>query len=235
MCSGGLHIVRHSGECWASVHLGRQVSWQLQSSGWPLSGGAGIPALRLERLDSSAGRQGGKYWVFMLFGVIDLLMLPTDEQVIVFLHSVGIWHYCSLPWEWGLSHCQAQWGVLDLWALRGCRTFGAVHWIASCIFASLSGESGFLALWERNGISSIVRHHGKHWAFLPLRKWVSWYPQSGTLTLSGGTGFLFIDRAVGTLPWKGLVVSTGPLCFEIILEIESCFLPLQARTLILLL
>jgi hypothetical protein len=34
----GSPTVRHSGECWTSVHLGRLASWQLQSSRLPLSG-----------------------------------------------------------------------------------------------------------------------------------------------------------------------------------------------------
>jgi hypothetical protein len=65
----GSPTVRHSGECWTSVHLGRLASWQLQSSGLSFRGEAGVPALRQGRLDSPVGRRGEKCWASVHFRV----------------------------------------------------------------------------------------------------------------------------------------------------------------------
>jgi hypothetical protein len=60
------NTVRHNGECWVSVHLGRQASCQLQSSGMPQSGGSGIPTLRQGKSDSI-----GELLGFMFYLMID--------------------------------------------------------------------------------------------------------------------------------------------------------------------
>jgi hypothetical protein len=58
----------------------------------------------------------------------------------------------------------------------------------------------------------VVRHSGKHWAFLHVREAGRWHPQSGRLPLSGRAGFPLFDRVTGALPQEGLVVSAWPLC-----------------------
>jgi hypothetical protein len=50
----------HSGEDYVSVPSGIEASYNLQSSRVPLSGGAGFPALRQERLYSPVSRHVGK-------------------------------------------------------------------------------------------------------------------------------------------------------------------------------
>jgi hypothetical protein len=111
----GSPTVRHSGECWTSVHLGRLASWQLQSSGLSFRGEAGVPALRQGRLDSPVGRRGEKCWASVHFRVA-VWCCPQSRRLQLPSPQWGNWHSCSLMGSWELSNCQAQWGVLGFCA-----------------------------------------------------------------------------------------------------------------------
>jgi hypothetical protein len=64
---------------------------------------------------------------------------------------------------------------------------------------------------EKQGLS----HGWAQWEVLGLfvpREADLLSPKEWQITTHWRTRFLFFDRAVGALPWDGLVVSTGPPC-----------------------
>jgi hypothetical protein len=103
--------VWHSGKCWTSVHLGRQISWQLQSSEIPLSGGSGIEVLRQTLL--LAGMLGNAEPLITL-RMKAFWYHPLSSRLQLYSSQWGIWCSCSLMEKQGLSSGQAQWEALGL-------------------------------------------------------------------------------------------------------------------------
>jgi hypothetical protein len=112
----GSPIVRYSGEHWASVHLGRQAFWQVQSSGMPLIRGPWIPALAQERLDSPARALANAQSLSSL-GIQALWCCPLSSRLKLSSPQWRIWYSHSLMEKQGspvVRHSGKCWAFLRL-------------------------------------------------------------------------------------------------------------------------
>jgi hypothetical protein len=97
-----LPTVEYSEECWTSVLLGRQASWNLQSSGLPLSGGARIPNLGQNECTLLKAFEEGSAGSLNTLGKKAFWCCPLSSRLQLSSPQWDLWHSCSLTKEKGL-------------------------------------------------------------------------------------------------------------------------------------
>jgi hypothetical protein len=106
--------VRDNGEPWASVYLGSQASWQLQSSGLHLEEDLGLQLLhsgdQTLLWEGAAGMAG----LLSTLGIQAFLCCPLSSRLLLSSHPWGIWCCHSLKDKQSFSHGRAWWEELDL-------------------------------------------------------------------------------------------------------------------------